>query len=302
MMKKVSIIIPTYKRSTALIRAVDSALAQTYSNIEVIVVDDNNPNTEFRANTEKVMERYISNPKVKYIQHEKNKNGSAARNTGFRASSGDYITFLDDDDEYLPIKVEAQVKRLEALDDSWGCCYCKYIVKKNGRVKFRSAEHREGDMFFDELCRNFFHGGGTGPMVRRSVFEDVGGFDETFRRNQDVEYMLKILKKYKIAFVDIVGYIGYEDVYKESVVTYNQVLNHFLNTFHDTINSLSQEQRMKFNKIIALQTFKYHLSRKDIKSAFNTLSESEVGIVLTCRYVLHLMYRGLFRVGCSFKA
>ena len=95
----VSVIIPTYKRPDYLDRAIDSVLNQTYNNIEIIVVDDNNPNTEGRERTEKIMRRYENNPHVIYIKHEYNKNGSAARNTGFKASHGVYLAFLDDDDQ-----------------------------------------------------------------------------------------------------------------------------------------------------------------------------------------------------------
>ena len=111
-MVKVSVIIPTYKRSTVICRAVDSVLAQTLDSVEVIVVDDNGIGTEAGIKTAEVMEKnYSDNTKVHYIQHEKNKNGSAARNTGIRAAHGEFISFLDDDDIYLPERLEKMVAR-----------------------------------------------------------------------------------------------------------------------------------------------------------------------------------------------
>ena len=80
--KMVSVIIPTYKRADYLTRAIDSVLNQTYNNIEIIVVDDNNSNSTDRKNTESIMQKYNENSKIKYIKHSKNMNGSAARNTG----------------------------------------------------------------------------------------------------------------------------------------------------------------------------------------------------------------------------
>ena len=300
-MKKVSIIIPTYKRPDALPRAITSALNQTYGRIEVIVVDDNPPDSSYRADTEKNMQSFLANEKVRYIQHDKNRNGSAARNTGFRASSGDYICFLDDDDEYLPGKIAAQVEKLDSLGDEWGCCYCNYVIKKNGKIRFRSVERKEGNIYFEELCRNFFHGGGTGPMIRRSVYEAVGGFDESFHRNQDIEFMLKISKKYQVAHVSIIGYIGYEDEYRESVVSYEQVLQHYEETFQSEIDDLTDTQRKKFYQIIALQSFKYYLGKKDFKKAKQALKDGNVHRIMLLRYMVHLMYRGLFKVGSSFK-
>ena len=94
----VSVIIPTYKRSKSLNRAIDSVLSQTYPNIEIIVVDDNGKGSKYQLETEKSLEKYIKTDKIKYIIHDVNRNGSAARNTGFKHSRGEYINFLDDDD------------------------------------------------------------------------------------------------------------------------------------------------------------------------------------------------------------
>ena len=94
----VSVIIPTYKRSKSLNRAIDSVLSQTYPNIEIIVVDDNGKGSKYQIETEKSLENYIKTDKIKYITHDVNRNGSAARNTGFKHSMGEYINFLDDGD------------------------------------------------------------------------------------------------------------------------------------------------------------------------------------------------------------
>ena len=102
----VSVIIPTYKRSDFLCTTIDSVLAQTYPNIEIIVVDDNGLGTTFQQATEKRLLPYIRMKQINYICHEVNKNGSAARNTGFRASHCEYINFLDDDDELLLEKID----------------------------------------------------------------------------------------------------------------------------------------------------------------------------------------------------
>ena len=83
-MKRVSVIIPTYKRSKYLIRAINSILNQTYKNVEIIVVDDNGKNTPDQIETEKELQKYINNKHIIYSVHEKNKNGAAARNTGVK--------------------------------------------------------------------------------------------------------------------------------------------------------------------------------------------------------------------------
>ena len=101
---KVSIIIPTYGGSESLLKSVDSVLLQDYSEFEIIVVDDNDPDTDARKKTELLMGKYTNDPRVKYIKHERNKNGSAARNTGFIESEGEYICLLDDDDFFCRVE------------------------------------------------------------------------------------------------------------------------------------------------------------------------------------------------------
>lgn len=299
--KLVSIVIPTYKRPDTLERAIESAINQTYRPIEIFVVDDNDPNTDARNLTERVMKKYEENELITYIRHEQNKNGSAARNTGAKASKGEYLAFLDDDDEYLPEKIEAQVRCLEKLDDSWGACYCRYYRKSGDKIISRSTEKREGYIAFHELCRNFWHGGSSSPMVRRSVFEAVSGFDESFLRNQDYEYMLKITKKYKLAFVDIFGHIEHVDAYREPKTTFEKTLNNYINTFRKEIDSLSPDKKSKFDKMIALQSYRYYLFNKhDIKKAFNVLNGANVGVFLTIRYTMYLLYRKVFKVSCGF--
>ena len=101
MSKLVSVIIPTYSRPDFISRAIESVLNQTYKPIEIIVVDDNGRGTNNQILTEQVLTNFIRSNQIKYIVHEKNKNGSAARNTGAASSHGEYITFLDDDDVLL---------------------------------------------------------------------------------------------------------------------------------------------------------------------------------------------------------
>src|SRR5690625_1857772 len=114
----VSVIIPTYKRPRMLTRALKSVLMQTYKNIEVIIVDDNDENSEYRKQTINFMKEYKSNPIIKYIKHKKNKGGSEARNTGIYKATGKYISFLDDDDEYMPTKIEKQVKKFKESNEA----------------------------------------------------------------------------------------------------------------------------------------------------------------------------------------
>ena len=120
---KVSVIIPTFKRSEDICRAVDSVLAQTIDSFEVIVVDDNGEGTPDGEKTAQMMSRYAGDARVIYCRHEVNKNGAAARNTGIGVARGKYIAFLDDDDTFCPERLQKMYDKMESLDDSWGACY-----------------------------------------------------------------------------------------------------------------------------------------------------------------------------------
>lgn len=113
-MDKVSVIIPTYKRSGYLVRAIASVLEQTYTNIEIIVVDDNGISTEAGKQVQQIMQAYANDPRVYYLQNETNTGGALARNAGIFVASGTYISFLDDDDEYMPEKTEVQLAFMQA--------------------------------------------------------------------------------------------------------------------------------------------------------------------------------------------
>lgn len=192
-MNKVSIIIPTYKSRGGLSVSIESALRQTYSDIEIIVVDDNNPDSPERTKTEIIMQQYAANPKVRYIKHTENKNGAAARNTGIKNSSGVFIAFLDDDDEFLETKIGLQVKYLECHNE-YDAVYCySYVNDKKEEIC-----PYEGDASIPLLmCKTKMFT--PTLMFRREPLIKIDGFNESFRRHQDYELLLKFFSHgYKI--------------------------------------------------------------------------------------------------------
>jgi len=186
-MRKVSVIIPTYKRSDMLCRAVESVLNQTYKEIEVIVVDDNDPDTEWRHNTSQIMERYCGNPRVKYVCHDKNMNGSVARNTGINIADGDLITYLDDDDIYTPEKIEKQVQYLES-HPQYRAVYCGW-----NRENHDFIPEGEGDLSFGILS-------GTNIIITNSIMMwkddciNCGAWDISLKRHQEAAYFLNYFR------------------------------------------------------------------------------------------------------------
>lgn len=192
----VSIIIPTYKNRGFLIKSIESALNQDYNNIEIIVVDDNDPLSEYRKDTESQMERYKNNPLVLYIKHSKNKNGAAARNTGIKAAKGDLIAFLDDDDEFLSGKIAAQVKFL-SLHTEYQAVY--NLATVNGHP-IKTYPY-EGDATIP-LLKNETRMFTPTLMFWKYTIDDIGGFDENFKRHQDYELLIRFFAKgYRIGLI-----------------------------------------------------------------------------------------------------
>ena len=283
---KVSIVIPTYKRPDKLDRAVDSVLNQTYSNIEVIVVDDNSPGTEGRKRTESIMERYSSESRVIYVKHEFNKNGSAARNTGAKMSTGDFIGFLDDDDQFLPKKIESQINKLLSLSDDWGMCYNHYYTQKENESLIPVKEHREGDLFLPALKQMLNINAGSNLLIRRKAFESIGGFDESFKRNQDHEFLVRLLHKYKLAFVAEPGLI-YSIGTTNVKINYEETIRHYIETFKPYIDELNSKDKKEFyDRINKLRLLNFIHPNCDLKNAFKLFLNGEVGLLSGSSFIL----------------
>jgi len=198
----VTVVIPTYKRPDQLKRAIDSCLGQTYSNIEIIVVDDNSPETEHRKATEKEMRLYNNNEKIKYIQHDKNINGSAARNTGLAKATGEYITFVDDDDILYPEKLLKQVAILDNSGIQIGAVTCGYeYIKKDIRYKI-NYPIKSGNLQKDIFLIEWGGGSGSVALYKTEAMRKINGYDENFTRLQDWEMLIRFFELYSMEMID----------------------------------------------------------------------------------------------------
>lgn len=198
--KLVSVIIPTYKRSLKLSRAIKSVLNQTYSNVEVLVVSDNEPYDEFTLEAQRIVESYNDN-RVKLVVQEHHKNGAAARNAGIKASSGEYIAFLDDDDFWDREKLELQVPLLNSLDESWGGVSCKNKIFKGGKLTHLQLGYKDGYLYKKILLRMLEVSTDT-ILLRKNCLVETGMFDETLLRHQEVQMLAFFTHKYKIKLLD----------------------------------------------------------------------------------------------------
>ena len=186
----VSVVIPTYKRNDTLLRAIDSVYSQTYKNLEVIVVDDNAEFPEIREANEKNLIKY---PNVVLIKNEKNLGGGLSRNAGIKVASGEYIAFLDDDDEYLPEKIEKQLDlMIEKKSDNIAVIYCyAEMINVDGSV-YTYINDNEGVALLENIehClapTSFW-------LCDKEKLLSVGAFENISSR-QDASLLMKLLVK-----------------------------------------------------------------------------------------------------------
>ncbi|MGW8287059.1 MAG: glycosyltransferase family 2 protein [Desulfobulbales bacterium] len=183
MEKPVSVIIPTYNRLSFLQKAVDSVLAQTYSNFELIIVDD--------GSEDKTPDLFADyDPAIVYLRQE-NKGPAAARNAGVKAAQHDLIAFLDSDDRFTEKKLAIQVKAMNE-NPTYLISHTQEIWYRNGRFLNQKKRHQKnhGDIFRQslKLCAV----GMSTVLMNREIFERYGLFDEEYPCCEDYEFWLRI--------------------------------------------------------------------------------------------------------------
>ena len=196
----VSVIIPTYKRSDMLTRAIDSVLNQSYHEIELIVVNDNEKNDEYSVILYDILEKYKHDSRFIFLEQEKHINGAVARNYGIKHAHGEFIAFLDDDDIWDLYKLEIQVKALTELDHSWGAVSCLKKYYKNNKCYRASIPYKDGYIFTNVLM--FLTNITTGTiLIRRETLDQSGYFDESLLRQQDIQLFSCLSKISKIKLI-----------------------------------------------------------------------------------------------------
>lgn len=201
-LSKVSVIITTYGDPERLEAAIMSVFVQSYKNWELIIVDDNDPMTEAREETDRLLNRLSDKVLFTHIRHEKNLNGSVARNTGYRASQGDYIAFLDSDDEYDPSRLMTCVSLMEDAHENYAGVYTGCIMKKGGKIYSTRIQAITGNYLIDSLGCVFEFYSGSNLFVRSEVYYELGGFDELLQRHQDYDFLARLFQHYDLIGVN----------------------------------------------------------------------------------------------------
>ncbi|MGQ9926372.1 MAG: glycosyltransferase family 2 protein [Chloroflexaceae bacterium] len=171
-MPRVSVIIPTYNRADLLPQTIESCLAQTYADLEIIVVDDGSTD-----NTAEVIARY--GPRVMYLRQDQ-QGVPRARQHGLQHALGEYITFLDSDDLMLPTKIERQAQVLIEHSEVGLCHGWYYTIDEHGRKLDLMTDMPETDVLAELICRCFIWSGA--PLMRRTWLDAVGLYSPTWER------------------------------------------------------------------------------------------------------------------------
>lgn len=241
-MNKVSAVIITHNRCDVLKRAIESVLKQSYNNIELIVVSDGSTD-----GTDDLMQSYVSLPNVHYISYHPGHGGNYARNQGILTSKGDYVAFLDDDDEWLPQKIELQVRKMEA-NPNVGLVYT--AVKSifiNEKCSYNFYPNTVGDLRKTILFGNCI-GTTSCVMVRKSILMD-NLFDENLRALQDFELWIRLCQITKVAACQEVLLNYYNQSATKQITSnttiYEDSINYIAHKHSDLYKSLDNDENKK---------------------------------------------------------
>lgn len=300
----VSIIIPTYNRVDTLIEAIECLLNQTYSNIEIVVVNDNGEKyPEVTKKLEEKLKPYLVKlgNKLNYIKLEKNSGGAIARNTGLKNANGKYICFLDDDEEYNEKKIEKQVELLEHCNSNVAFVGCNRYF--NEKIVSNKKKYYETDNMLKTHILNQ-HGivETTVFMFRKSVLDEVNGF-EIISIRQEYMLILKILEKRYIGKYIEENLVRYKDTGESLTRTKNEkkvndmekVLNKRLSFLGKVIDE-KDAKKIQNDFYVDLVEWYHDWNRKKALNYYFKIDKSKVNLTNNIKMILMLVFGKYFSI------
>lgn len=206
-MPTVSVVIPTFNRSSYLPRAVDSILQQTYEDLELVVVDDASTD-----DTSVIMDRY-DDSRIVFVRHETNRGANVARNTGIETARGKYISFLDSDDEFHPRYLEKVISRFESCDsEDVAGIFTSFQILEDG-APIKEVRARDGEIETVEMFRDGRVGTFSCVTFDAKIFDEVGHLDETLVSCQDFDIYIRVLKSHRMIGINevLVDYYSHNE-------------------------------------------------------------------------------------------
>lgn len=235
----VSVVIPTYNREKTIVRAINSVLNQTYTNLELIVVDDNS-----KDNTESVIQEYITDKRLKYIKLTKNVGGGGARNKGITEAKGEFVAFQDSDDEWMLDKLEKQMAVFQNRPDvDVIFCQMKRILGDSTIIYPKKNPTNNTNLYTSFLKENYI--GTPTAIIKKEKLVANKGFDENLPRLQDWDLFIRLAKNGKFHMLNEVlcdVYLQENSISNNSDALYI-ALNQFDKKYHNEIILLSKYDR-----------------------------------------------------------
>ena len=210
---KISVVIPTYNRKKYIKRAIDSVIRQSYKSFEIIVIDDGSTDGTYELIKQSYSSSQIS------LKKQKNKGVSAARNKGVKLAKGDWIAFLDSDDEWFENKLELQVREIKK-SKTFMICHTNEIWIRNGIRVNQMKKHQKYGGFIFEKCLDMCRISPSSVMIHRGIFDEIGLFDEDLIICEDYDLWLRISSKYPVLYLDsmlIKKFGGHEDQLSKNI-------------------------------------------------------------------------------------
>jgi len=202
----VSVVIPTYNRAEFIERALCSVLSQSYSDLEVIVVDDASTDDTQK----KVRALQQTDHRIHYFAHDINRGAQAARNTGIQEAQGKYIAFLDSDNEWLPQKLNLQMALFSQRDQSFGAIYCGFQkVSQNGEM-LREYTPRLRGVIYQQALGEWVADTST-LVVRKDILDKIHGFNVDIRAYQEWDLCIRLAGECKFDFIPECLVLYHED-------------------------------------------------------------------------------------------
>jgi glycosyltransferase involved in cell wall biosynthesis len=261
----ISVIIPSFNRSKDLKKALESVFVQTYTNLEIIIVDD--------ASTDDTQSliKDIIDPRIIYVRHSHNQGGGAARNTGIGKASGEYIAFLDSDDVWISDKLEEQINLFHQLDSSYGVVYCSLQVYESGQKKEIFQAKYSGFFLYELLAKNYI-GTLSSVLIRKKYLQEVKGLDPFLKSCQDWDLYIRLMKICQFAYVEkplVEYYINKLDAVRISNNRKSIIHGHelFFNKFKFDYDNLPLKYRIQHMELKS----EIYLSGGDLKKAISLL-------------------------------
>ncbi|MCI8412249.1 MAG: glycosyltransferase family 2 protein [Clostridia bacterium] len=270
-MELISVIIPTYKRSETLERAIKSIEDQTYPNIEIIVVDDNADFPEYREKNRQIVKKH---EKVIFVENKNNLGGGLARNEGIKIAKGKFVAFLDDDDEYLPEKIEKQYNLYKKLkNDNIAMIYCYAKMINVDKSTYTRKVDFEGIPIIENV--NNCIAATSWWFCPKEKLEAVGGFEDISSR-QDASLLLKfLLNGYEIYRVPeiLLNYYWHDGTNGISKVDWKAIEaeKKYRKIFMDNAGDLREEEKREIIYIFSSRLANMYIRLGDRKKAFEEL-------------------------------